>query len=186
MARVRLLAAQDVPAEHRAFVEAMDARGSLINIYRAMAHSPVVLRRFSELLLCLWAGALGDRVRETAILSVVSASDSPYPLSWHILDGADAGLTEAEIRAIIGGNAAAVLAPAEAAVAEFARALALDARVSDATFQAVAGAMSEQQIVELTMLAGLYRMVACFANGLSVELDAEAERALTELREEMA
>ncbi len=183
MARVRLLAPQDVPAEHRAFVEGLDAHGGFINLYRAMAHTPVALQHLIDLLSCIWGGALNGRLREIAILSVVSASDAPYPLGWHLLDAEEAGLTPTEVRAVISG-AAAALPPGEAAVARFARELTLDARVSDPTFQGVASFMDERQIVELTMLAGLYRLVACVANGLNIDLDDEPARALEHFRRE--
>ena len=73
MARVRLLTPHEVPAEHRAFVEGLEAEGAFINVYRAMAHAPAALERFLGLAMCLWSGALNARVREIAILSVVSA-----------------------------------------------------------------------------------------------------------------
>ena len=178
MARVRLVEPQDVAEEHRAFVDGLATNDALINLYRAMAHSPVMLRRFYDLVACLWAGSLGARYREIAILSVVSASNAPYPLGWHIGDAAEAGLTTAEVHAIIAGKADMALASHDAAVARLARELTVDAQVSDATFDAVASFMDQQQIVELTVLAGLYRVVAAFANGLRVDLDDEPARAL--------
>jgi 4-carboxymuconolactone decarboxylase len=184
MARVRLLAPQDVPVEHRAFVEGLDAQAALIDLYRATAHSPVALRRLIDVLSCLWAGALSGRLREIAILSVVAASDASYPLGWHLLDAVEAGLTPSEIRAAISSDADAALPPGEAAVARFARELTLEARVSEATFQSVASFMDHRQIVELTMLAGLYRLVACVANGLNVDLEDEPARALERVRRE--
>ena len=184
MARVPLLTPQDVSEEHRALLEGMHARGGLINLYRAMANSPVALQRVYELLVTLWYGALSGRLREIAILSVVSASDAPYPLAWHIIDGEDAGLTTHEIRAVVNGDAAGVLAPDEAAVAAFARELTQQAQVSDATFNAVAAFMDEREIVELTLLAGLYRLVAITANGLAVDIDDEAAKRLEQFHSE--
>jgi alkylhydroperoxidase family enzyme len=172
----------DIPAEHRAFVEGMDARGSFINLYRAMAHSPIALRHFYELLACLWAGALSGRLREIAILSVVSASDAPYPLGWHLLDAEEAGLTATEIRGVVTGDFETVLPASEAAVAAFARVLTIDADVSDEAFLAVAGFMDDRQIVELTMIAGLYRLVSCVANALCVEPDEEPARRIEQFR----
>ena len=184
MARVRLLAPRDIPTEDRSSSGAWTPKGALINLYRAMAHSPVALRRLYELLSCLWGGALSDRLREIAILSVVSASNAPYPLGWHLLDAKEAGLTPSEIQAVCSGDAAQVLPAGEAAVALFAGSLALHANVDTGTFQAVADHMDEQQIVELTMIVGVYRLVACFANGLAVDLDDQPARALEQFRME--
>lgn len=180
MARVRLLQPEDLAGEDRVLVDALAASGGLINLYRAMAHSPVAMRRLIEFMSCLWSGSLDARLIEIAILSVVSASDAPYPLGWHIGDGIAAGLTADEVRAIIAVSDPEGLSQHDAAVARFARELTTDARVSDATYDAVAGFMSEQQIVELTMLVGAYRLIACVANGLRVDLDDVPARALEE------
>ena len=85
---------------------------------------------------------------------------------------------------MVEGEPASALSAEEAAVARYARALSVDARISDATYQAVAGTMDARQIVELTLLAGLYRLVACVANGLKVDLDGDAARALDQFRSE--
>lgn len=183
MMRVPLRNPADFTEDHAAFLEGLDARGSLINLYRAMANSPEALRRFYAFVACLWSGALSDRMREIAVLSVVAASDAPYPLGWHLLDAAEAGLTPSEIRAIVDDDAAAALPAQEAALARFARALALDGRVSDAAFAEVAALMPERDIVELTLLVGTYRMVACVANALRVDADDAPARALAEFRD---
>jgi hypothetical protein len=57
-----------------------------------------------------------------------------------------------------------------------------DARVSDAGYAAVAGFLGEPALVELTMLIGLYRLVACFANALDVDLDDRPAQRLREFR----
>ena len=180
MTRVPLRSPADFTGDDASFLEGLDAQGSLINLYRAMAHSPEALRRFYAFVACLWSGALSDRMREIAVLSVVAASDAPYPLGWHLLDAAEAGLSPSEIRAIVDDDVAAAFAAQEAAVVRFARDLALDARVSDAASADVAAFMPERDIVELTLLVGTYRMVACVANTLRVDLDDAPARALAE------
>lgn len=144
------------------------------------------MRRFYDLASALWAGEISDRLREVAILAVVSTSNAPYPLGWHILDGEAAGLSSAEIQAIVRGEEGTRLSSDEAAVARFARALTRDATVTDDVFDAVAGTMNEQQIVELSMLVGLYGFVACMANTLKVDLDEAPARALETLRSEQS
>jgi alkylhydroperoxidase family enzyme len=156
----------------------MEAQGSLINLYRAMAHSPEAMTRLVALLSCLWDGSVTERLREVAILATVSASGAGYPLAWHIGDAQNAGLTPEEIRDLIGGAENQLSAP-DAAVARFARELTVNAAISDLTFDAVAAFMDEGQIVELTMLVSLYRFVSCFANALDVDLDHAAADTLS-------
>jgi alkylhydroperoxidase family enzyme len=160
----------------------MASTGGWINLYRAMAHSPVAMQRFVELLTVLWSGAVSARQREIAVLSVVSASNSSYPLGWHILDAREAGLTDAEIRATVDRNAS-VLASADAAIARFARAVTLECGVADEDFAAVRNLFDEQRLVELALIAGLYRAVAAIANALGIELDDEAAQALEDFRQ---
>ncbi|HEY8173498.1 MAG TPA: carboxymuconolactone decarboxylase family protein [Dehalococcoidia bacterium] len=181
---MRPLDASSVAPEQRPFVEALEAAGSFINLYGVMAQSPAAMRRFYDLASVLWSGGISDRLREVAILAVVSTSNAPYPLGWHILDGEAAGLTSGEIQAIIRGDEATCLSSDEAAVAQFARALTLEANVPDDVFDAVAKTRSEQQIVDLTMLVGLYGFVARVANALRVDLDEAPARALETLRSE--
>jgi alkylhydroperoxidase family enzyme len=147
-----------------------------------MAHSPAAFRRFYELLVVLWYGSVTPRLREVAILGVVAASDAPYPLGWHVIDAAEAGLSDDEVWALVRGDLDA-LPPRDTATARYARALAADARVDDATFAAVAESLDERQVVELTLLVGMYRLVAPAANALEVELEDEPTRRLHALTE---
>lgn len=180
---MRLLSPDDLLEEHRALAAALDGRGAFINLYRAMAHIPDAFRHFFALLAYLWTGAIDGRLREIAILSVASALDAPYPFGWHVLDAADAGLSNAEIEAITRGGTAPTLTPADVAVATYARELTVATRASDATFGAVAEFLEAAQIVELTLLIGLYGLVGRVANGLNVELEDEAAAALQRLRQ---
>jgi alkylhydroperoxidase family enzyme len=143
-----------------------------------MAHHPEGLRRFLDLAGSLWGGGLTAREREIAILAVTSASGAAYPLGWHLLDAEDAGLSESETRTAAGLDGGGGLDERESAIARFARDLTVTSTVGDDTFGAVAEFMDERQIVELTMLVGMYRLVACVANALAVELDAQPADAL--------
>ena len=46
-----------------------------------------------------------------------------------------------------------------------------DSRISDSTWEALAGEYDYTQLIELTMLIGQYHMVAFALNSLGVELD---------------
>jgi hypothetical protein len=45
--------------------------------------------------------------------------------------------------------------------------------VSDATWQALTKTWNEAELVELVMVAGIYRLVSGFLNTMGVELDAD-------------
>jgi alkylhydroperoxidase family enzyme len=51
--------------------------------------------------------------------------------------------------------------------------LCADNCVSDATWQALTKTWNEAELVELVMVAGVYRLVSGFLNTMGVELDAD-------------
>jgi alkylhydroperoxidase family enzyme len=59
------------------------------------------------------------------------------------------------------------------------------ARVSDATFAAVASHLNEEEIVELTFIVGFYNLVSRTLNALQVDLDPPAQADLASLGVEL-
>ncbi|MEX0750979.1 MAG: carboxymuconolactone decarboxylase family protein [Dehalococcoidia bacterium] len=178
MARVRLNETQDVAEDHRWIFERMEQRGPILNIFRALSHSPEALLRFMRFgSYFLEQGKLDPKLRELAILRVGMACRAPYEFSQHIAFGRRAGLSDAQIRGV--GDAHGALFDAhEMAVLAFAGELTADARVSQATFDAVAQFLNEEEIVELTMVTGFYNMVSRTLNALEVDIDAPAAQDL--------
>lgn len=181
MARVRLNETRDVAEDHRWLFERMEKRGGLLNIFRALGHSPEALRRFMKFgSYFLEEGKLDPKLRELAILRVGMDCRAPYEFSQHIAFGRRTGLSDAQIRGV--GNPHQGLYEArEMAVLAFAGELTVDARVSRATFDAVAAFLNEEEVVELTMVIGYYNMVSRALNALEVDIDTPAARDLEAL-----
>lgn len=181
MARVRLNDTADLPEEHRWLFERMEERGSLLNIFRAFSHSPEALRRFMKLgSYFLEEGKLDPKLRELAILRVGYLCRAPYEFSQHIAFGRRVGLSESQIRGV-GDPHVGLFSPQEMAVLAYAGEMTADARVSDATYSAVAGYLNAQEIVELTLVTGYYNMVSRALNTLRVDIDSPAQRDLAAL-----
>ena len=135
MARVRLNETQDLPEEHRWLFERLEAQGPMLNIFRAMSHSPVALRRFMKFgSYFLGEGKLDPKLRELAILRAGYLCRSPYEFSQHIAFGRRVGLSDSQIRGIAEPNVA-LFDPQQMAVLAYAGELTSDARVSDATYE---------------------------------------------------
>ncbi len=83
------------------------------------------------------------------------------------------GLSDSQIRGVAEPNHA-LFAPKEMAVLAFAGELTSDARVSDATYGAVAEFLNDEEIVELTLVTGYYNMVSRALNALEVDIDPAA------------
>ncbi len=182
MARVRLNETQDLPEDHRWLFERMEKRGGILNIFRALSHSPIALRRFMKLgsYFLEAEGKLDPKLRELAILRAGYLCRAPYEFSQHISWGRRTGLSDSQIRGIAAPNHA-LFAPNEMAVLSYAGELTSAARVSDATYAAVAEFLNAEEIVELTLVTGYYNMVSRALNALQVDIDGPAARDLAEV-----
>ena len=185
MARVRLNETADLPDDHRWLFERLEKQGPILNIFRAMSHSPEALRRFMKFgTYFLSEGKLDPKLRELAILRAGYLCRSPYEFSQHVSFGRRAGLSDSQIRGIAGPNVA-LFDSQEMAMLTYAGELTADSRVSDPTFAAIAAFLNEEEIVELTMVTSFYNMVSRTLNALQVDVDAPALRDLEEVDVEL-
>lgn len=189
MARVRLNTTAEVAESHRWMFERMEqnagAPSDVLNIFRAMSHSPEALRRFMKFgQYFLSEGKLDPKLRELAILRAGWLCRSPYEFSQHVSFGRRTGLTDDQIRGIREQDAS-LFAPNELAVLQFATEMTTDATVSDETFAAVRKFLDEEQTVELTMVTGFYNLVSRVLNTLQVDVDAPAVKDLADVGIEM-
>jgi 4-carboxymuconolactone decarboxylase len=185
VARVRLNETRDLPESHRWLFERMEKRGGILNIFRSLSHSPEMLRRFMKLgSYFLDEGKLRPKLRELAILRAGFICKAPYEFAQHVSWGRRSGLSDAQIRGVATPSIA-LFDRHEMAVLSYAGELSADARVSDATFAAVAEFLNSEEIVELTMVIGYYNMVSRALNALQVDLDAFAARDLVSVEAEL-
>ena len=185
MARVRLNETADLPEDHRWLFERLEKQGPILNIFRAMSHSPEALRRFMKFgSYFLGEGKLDPKLRELAILRAGYLCRSPYEFSQHVSFGRRTGLSDSQIRGIAEPNVA-LFDSREMAVLTYAGELTTDSRVSDATFAAVAAFLNDEEVVELTMVTSFYNMVSRTLNALQVDVDAPALRDLADVGVEL-
>lgn len=178
MTRVRLNETADLPEDHRWLFERMEKRGGVLNIFRALSHSPEALRRFMKFgSYLLEDGKLDPKLRELAILKAGQLCRSPYEFSQHISFARRVGLSDSQVRGIADPSVA-LFDPQQLAVLAYAGELTSEARVSDAAYDAVAAFLNAEEVVELTMVVGYYNMVSRMLNALEVEIDAPARKDL--------
>ena len=182
MARVRLNETADLPEDYRWLFERLEKQGPILNIFRALSHSPEALLRFMRFgsYFLDGSGKLDPKLRELAILRAGYLCRSPYEFSQHVAFGRRAGLSDEKIRAIPTPDASSFDAN-ELAVLSFASELTTESRVSDATFSAVQAFLSPQELVELTMVTGVYNFVSRTLNALEIDLDTPAAKDLAEI-----
>ncbi|MFE0516964.1 carboxymuconolactone decarboxylase family protein [Streptomyces sp. NPDC058964] len=149
-----------------------DADGNLANVFTTLVRHPALFRHFlpfgSHL---LRDGRLPERTRELLILRTACNTRASYEWGRHVPLARAAGITEEEIRRVGRGPDAQSWTPADARLLRAADELHRDARLSAATWFALAADHDEAQLIEITMLVGQYHMVAFFLNSAGTRLE---------------
>lgn len=142
-----------------------------VNIFRTLAHAPKLADGFSRLGGRLLARTtLDPKMRELVINAISHRLDAPYEWSHHVKPAMDAGATSDELQALKDADLGK-LGPLEgAAVAYALKVEANDVAQGDVDSLREVG-LSDQQIVELTLLAGFYGMTARFLRAMDVDYD---------------
>ena len=148
--------------------------GTPLNIFGTIAHHPRLLKRFMTFAgLFLNKGFLPAREREIVILRVGWNCQSVYEFGQHTIIGERVGLSLDEVAALTRDVDAEQWSDNDSHLIAMADELCADNCVSDATWQALAQTWNEAELVELVMVAGVYRLVSGFLNTMGVELDAD-------------
>lgn len=153
-----------------------DMNGRPINIHALMANHPRLLNAWWDLRQHLVNGGdLEQRHCELVILRVAAHMDSWYEWASHVVRGLDSGLTLDEIDSVRSGNndwgnADAILLQAVDELAE-------DNRISTGTRERLAAHFTEQQMMDIVLLRGMYLTIGCMIGTWGLELDSHvAER----------
>ncbi|WP_119727695.1 carboxymuconolactone decarboxylase family protein [Thermomonospora amylolytica] len=142
------------------------------NIFTTLVRHPELYERFMPFAgLLLRRGRLSGRARELLILRTAYNTRAEYEWGRHVPLAKAEGLTDAEIERIPQGADAPGWSAAEAALLRAADELHHDARLSDATWEALSAVHDDAELIEIVMVVGQYHMVAFFLNSAGVELD---------------
>jgi AhpD family alkylhydroperoxidase len=146
--------------------------GSPLNVVRIGAHaSPALFEAQGRLSYAISdPEVLDPRIREVAILRVAQLSNSAYELHHHRPLARAAGLSEAEIAAILAGDYGA-LDPTAAAIARFTDEVVLNLSPTDATMAALRAEVSDRVVVNILLTIGCYMSVARLIAATGIELD---------------
>ena len=148
--------------------------GTPLNIFGTIAHHPRLLKRFMNYAgLFLNKGLLPAREREIVILRVGWNCQSVYEFGQHTIIGERVGLTSEEITAVTQDISEHNWNDRDAALLEMSDDLCADNCVSQHTWEKLRRDWKEDELIELVMVAGTYRMVSGFLNTMGVELDAQ-------------
>jgi alkylhydroperoxidase family enzyme len=149
-----------------------DPEGLLpLNIFRTMAKHRQLSDRFNRFGgYLLLKGLLPARERELVILRVGWRCGSVYEFGQHTVMSKPAGVTEDEI-VRIATETIEGWADGDRDLVVFADELCATNTVSEPTWERLAARWSEEELMELLVVAGFYRLVSGFLNAIGVELD---------------
>jgi uncharacterized peroxidase-related enzyme len=135
--------------------------------FRAMAHRPEVLKNFVPLYSAIVGhGAVDRRIKELVYLTCSYANECAFCTASHAASSKKAGITEAELRAIQ-TEQDQEFAEAERAAIRYARELTQDAAADD-TRAVLLQHFTDEQVVEITLVAAMANFTNRFNNGLEV------------------
>jgi 4-carboxymuconolactone decarboxylase len=129
--------------------------------YNAMLRSPVLAQRLFDLFDYLrWHTSVPTRLNEFAILIIGRQWRSQVEWFAHVPIATKVGLSADVIAELKAGKRPSTMAEDEAVVYDFVTELTSSHKVSDVTYARAKKLFSDQQIVDLTAVAGNYVMVA--------------------------
>ncbi|UDY36567.1 carboxymuconolactone decarboxylase family protein [Dermatobacter hominis] len=168
--KIAPLADADATEAQLAALEPLGPMAAL-HIFRTLAVHPKLFRSWLPFGGRLLQGStLTPRARELAILRTAALCGSDYEWGQHVGIGRDAGLSDDEILACAVPTEPGGWDAVDLAVLTATEELVDGHRMSDATWDALTRlGWTDQQLIELTMLAGHYAMLAGMLRSVGVE-----------------
>lgn len=143
-----------------------------LNIFATLAKYPKLLDRFNRFGGFLLArGLIPAREREIVILRVGWRSGSVYEFGQHTVMGKGAGLTDDEVGRLA-TEAREGWSDADRDLVELADQLCSTNTVDDPLWDRLSRRWGEQELMELLVVAGFYRLVSGFLNATRIPLEA--------------
>lgn len=153
--------------------EVRNSFGIVPNLFKTIAHKPDVLLALYPFATSLLSdNSLSAKVKELAILTTSKTNRCHYCVVHHTEMGKKVGLTQEQIDSISDCRDSDLFNQEEKTVIQYAEQVTKDAEaVSDELFSKLKGFYSDQQIVLLTLIIGLFQIFNKFNGALQVELE---------------
>ncbi len=177
MARVPLIDPDDHPELAKLVTRIRGRRGGkVINVYRALLHSPPLAETwFEHINRVRWGTGIDGRLREIVIIRLGHLVASAYVLRQHVPElAAGEGVTEEECEALKDWRESGLFDDRERAALGYVDAMTLSATVPDEAFAPLRAHFDDREIVELTVMIGAYISHSRVLQALEVDLEAEA------------
>lgn len=172
-ARVPYLNREDLPeADREIFDNLTRERGNVGNIFRALANTPNLLRRFLALGGELRNGtALDPKLRELALMTVGRLTEATYEFTHHWNLARSVGVPREQLEALADWERSSHFNDQERAVIRYAVEATQNVKVSDSTWNAALGFLDRRRMMELVQNVAFYNMVVRILVPVGVEVE---------------
>jgi alkylhydroperoxidase family enzyme len=142
-------------------VPIVDESGRLLGPFAVMLLTPEVGNAVQQVGAKIrFAAALTARERELAILAVAGVLRSDFERMAHEPAALRAGVTQAQVNAVLSGQVPDGLAGDEALACRLAQVMTADRTLADEDYEAGLAALGRERLAELTWLVGYYSALA--------------------------
>lgn len=143
-----------------------------LNVFRVLLHNPPAAAAAANLLMMLLTrGKLNVRIRELVILRTGWRTASEYEFCQHVAVARRAGMSDAEILGVRDPDRCAAYSDLDRAVIRMTDELHDRGNITPATRAIIEKNFTPEELVELLLAAGNWRMIANFLNAAEVKLD---------------
>lgn len=148
-------------------------RGSLLNLYRILLHSPGLAESWLEHINAVrWKTSIDGRLREIVIIRVAYLTESAYAKKQHVPRLAvPEGVTVEECEALADWRKATTFSAREQAALAYADAITRDVTAPDDVVTELKKHFNSQEIVELTVMIGTYNMHSRVIRALDIDVE---------------
>ncbi|HEY7296141.1 MAG TPA: carboxymuconolactone decarboxylase family protein [Dehalococcoidia bacterium] len=162
-----------VPDDIAAIMDRQQAeRGYVLNLYRALANSPGLLRSFGGLGGYLRNGSkLDPALRELAILTVGRLTEAPYEFEHHVEWALRAGISREQVGALGNWAASPLFDERQRGVMRYAWQATEQVRVADEVADAVRQFLDDEEFTDLVAVVAFYNMVVRVLEPLQITLE---------------
>lgn len=170
--RIKPLQDDEMDGDQSALLQPYRNERGLLNIYRTLGRQPRAARAFLGWgKYVLRESDFDARLRELAILRIGWLCKSGYEWTQHSRLARQLGCTDDEIERIKTGADAAGWSPIEILVLRAADELHAAHHITDQTWQALKGTLSEKHLMDLVFTIGHYTQVCMILNSFGIQVE---------------
>jgi len=175
MARVGYVKTSEAIGDAGEVFAKMEQRGNaVLNLHRAVANSPNMLRNFMRLGNSLLRhGLLPAALRELAVLRIAQMTGADYEWAHHVPLALQTGVSREQIDDLGDWPTSPHFDERARATLRYVEAVAREVAVADDVFGQARAHLSEGEVVELSLVVGYWGLVARLLVPLEIDLEPE-------------